>query len=78
MRAITVEVGLKPEEQIKVMETKRAANREMRRRDTRRKGDRQNSKKSRTAELVKREKKTRLKKKSYCPQKKHECSLPSF
>lgn len=60
------------------METKRAANREMRRRDTRRKGDRQNSKKSRTAELVKREKKTRLKKKSYCPQKKHECSLPSF
>ena len=33
MRAITVEVGLKPEEQIKVMETKRAANREMRRRE---------------------------------------------
>lgn len=70
MRAITVEVGLKPEEQIKVMESKRTPNREMRRRDTRRKGNQQGSKKSSRAELEKQEKKTRLKIKSYCPQKK--------
>lgn len=52
LRAITVEAGLKPEEQIRVTETKRAANREMRR-DTRKKGDQQSSKKSSTAELEK-------------------------
>jgi len=60
------------------MEAKIAAKRDMRRRDTRRKADQQGRKKSRTAELEKREEKIKLKRKSYCPQKKHEGSLPSF
>lgn len=41
----------------------------MRRRETRRKGDQQGSKKSITARLEKWEKKTRLRRKIYCPQK---------